>query len=210
MSKVSDDLSAVWSEGKSKSILQRFLNQDLHQDYPGFIEFAKWNKRQVKSMIRTAQYNWNGAEPWDTSVEAMMDTSGWLSKPMASHLAKVTGAGLDVGYTVADPRFADYNFDDVFTTAEWEARNTESQQRIVLDLDAMNVILEQLTDATAHFAHVSGFPTATGEATKRIWRVWENAVGSCSIKLYISGIEAGKKWKEDEILEGILKASESN
>jgi hypothetical protein len=173
--------------------------------FPGLKPYMDHQKQVViPTMIRSAKRHYNGAEPWENGMVAIEETTKHMDGDLRVLQMKHFCAGVEAG--AAD---RGVNFEKLVTSKEFEAKVLMRCIMLSGDMDLISEINNNLAGAVAAVARGINFMQTEGRETQHVWDIWNTALGSCVIAMYTVGVGLGRKWAEEEVLEGILQATSS-
>lgn len=216
MSELSETLEATIKrreESNEAFKLARLEQQGkMLEIYPGFDHFAKWARWKINVIIRKGKAYYGGADPWPDGTEAVMQTAAKLETNIYLMLIEAISAGATIGMNRAE--HPDQNWAGMFKYDQddslfWSQKVSERSAEIADDWDTMCVLRAQLTQCIGSYAGRAGVASWTGKDTLRVWDAWDHTLAATTTKLFLTGIEMGERWRDEEILEGIVKATES-
>jgi len=199
MSDLSEQLQEALTGEKSVEDVIRKHREEL----PAQEEYSRVSHDLAKTLIRSARYHFAGAAEWATGQDAVETTAEYLEADLLTYAVKALASGI----TVIKSEHTDY--DGIFDDMDVTIRSGLEAIRIATDYDSMRVVRDFLAQTTIAFAHMTGFRQAEGKETKHVWDVWYGVLGSCAMQMYQTGITLAQKWREQEVLEGIVRATQS-
>lgn len=213
MSRMSEDFTVFLEEtGKNAPtlLMQSLAKGSLDEVIPGFALVHQWSTEKVKLIIKAGRFSCNGSGPWADAHQALLVTSQAMWRDMGPFLVHATASGFCIGYYRTFPGNEDNDWDELMIDPVWSKKVGESANAITVDYDAIEAITKDFQNAVTHFSMAMGFPDAKGRATVHVWDLWSNALNTAAVKFFIAGERLGRKWAEEEILEGILTATDGS
>ena len=212
MSKMSNDLDEVYQQHRQHS--SNLLSQVMGGTHPdamitGVSGFKVWADSNIALIIKMGRARFDGGDHWETASQAMEATMEYLNDRMYEFLVQATSYGMCVGFNVQNPEFN-------FTAEQWnELYHDKEIWKSVLefrnhayeDPDTLDSIGHRIGECGSQFANF-GFVNMTGKETCHVWDLWREVLKATGFVLYRCGLEAGKKWYDEEVLKEIEKATE--
>lgn len=214
MSKLSETLESTIERreerGAAFELAQLEQKGKMLETYPGFDHFAKWARWKINVILRKGKAYYGGADPWPSGEEALMQTAAKLEVNIYLMLIESISAGATIG--MHRSLFPDNDWAGVFKNScedsvLWSKSVSEFSSEISDDWDTMCVLRSQLTESVGSFATRAGAAYWKGKDTLRVWDAWDHALAATTCKLFLTGMEMGERWRDEEILEGIIKAT---
>lgn len=211
MSKMSDYLVQADKDRQPGNLLKTAAEGKMPTKYPGMEGFKRMNHAEIAQLLRRGKFHYSGATPWSAGEQAIIDTAIYLHGPMCKFLVNCLATGFLIGNSKIMPQFENTDWDQQIDQKDDNLVSylTDTTEMIMLDEDTVRYLADRLADATHHFAGVMGYFQHTDKETLHIWDVWTASLGACAMSMFINGQEVGEKWQQEQILEGILSASQA-
>lgn len=177
----------------------------------GFKSARQYFDVEALKVIRRI-YRRSAGRRWETGRKAMDETEPDCVPALAAVLGHAFCAALLVGqglsHAVKKHAFMG-TIDEVFENESFKAETELMYMNTVLeDPDVAQVMRDYLRITASHVASAGGFLIANERNTIRVWDVWNLGSQSAVMGMYICGYEIGKRWSEQDVLQGILSATE--
>lgn len=203
MSKLSQDLEAAQGKHHAPNHVAMLLGEI---QAPGVDGYRGWAQHAIKLILRKAQAYHAGSDYWPDIEAAMLATSEYMSPYIYTFLVKTIGAGITIGYHKDS---AEFDWDKLFMKgADWGQIAEENMSTFSEDSDAMEWLQRRIVEASTNIYQTMGLAEAKDKQTFHVWDLWNAAAGSCGIGCFLIGQEVGAKWREEEVLAGILTVTE--
>lgn len=207
MSKLAEDLeSAFKADNDLTSVLERITGKTTNK-VPGYDAFSRHSHGAAVTLLRSARFHFAGAAPWKCGDDAIQATTIKLQAGVLSFQTKMLSCGILVGQT---PQWQDCkDYSETINDSDFKFRVDLQSLQIAMDHKALGQIAEQIAGSVAGAAEASGFRQSTDKETLHVWDIWYAALGNSSMSMYETGVHLGRKWYEEEVLNGIAQASQS-
>lgn len=215
MSKMSEDLFATMKyrddNGAAQEMYQMAKNGTAADNYPGFDMFSRWARWKINGIMRKGKALYGGADPWPNGAEAFLQTAEKLQVPVYLMLVEATSAGITIGMEKMNhpgSNFAGLFKNNQEDSLNWALKVKPLTVEISEDWDAMSIISKELADCLGAFGSRAGMANWVGKETQKVWDCWDRALSAISAKFFLTGMDMGAKWHDEEVLAGILKVTE--
>lgn len=205
MSKIATDLEQALSVDKD-SIESAMKEVEARRSVPGAEAYGKFSHAYLTSALKAGKLFFAGAPAWETGADAIEATMRHLHGKVLARLVELLGFGIHVGRKdMGDD--ADYNH--LFNKdKQFKLEAGFEGLRIAIDEEAKNTLAEFLGSQLAGAYKATGFDKCPPHETCHVWDVWYAALAGGSATIYKAGYNLGRKWREEEILNGIFEATE--
>jgi len=129
-----------------------------------------------------------------------------MQNKLCSKMLELLGYGIFVGRSNLDKG---ENFDKLFNDKAVETAASIEAMRLAMDRECRHHLMEFIGRQMAGAVRALGFENAQAHETSHVWDVWFAALAGGSATIYRAGYQLGCKWREEDILQGIVKATES-
>jgi hypothetical protein len=209
MSKISEDLQQAMQEASQGNPLEQVKRLIDNNAVLGRDEFKERSKKEITTILRGAKFRFAGGTPWGDGSKAILDTGTYMSRRIEDFVIRCTAEGMMIGFNRDDLKeVCAHKWDQVYQ--DYQDRIDIYAMNIRLDNDAMTLLVENIGNALNTFDNLIGFSEMTGKETLHVWDLWRQVLGACSLAMFVCGQRVGEKWREEEVLEGILSATERN
>ena len=206
MSKIGTDLGAVLEDTNVENIQEAMRHVKERADTPGADAFGNLSHRELTAVLRSARMYFAGSTPWSTGMEAVEATSNHMQNKLCAKMMEMLGYGIYVGRQNLD---RSENFEKLFTDRGVEIAANLEAMRVALDQEARSHLMEFMGKQVAGAVRAMGFHEVQPHQTHHVWDVWFAALAGGSATVYRAGYQLGSKWREEEVLNGILEATQS-
>jgi len=205
MSKQNDDFKAVVESRSIEEQIKHLISDKI----PGEIEFVGVLRSNIKTMLSRSRMHFAGSDPWPDGDEALRATADHMKANIYACLCNSLACGIVVGKNKEYQKKESEEYYELFGKDLVFRLSCAAQTAgITSDEEMMLSLRDALESSVQGVGQMMSFKEKTGIATLHIWDLWNAALGSSCLTLYTIGFELGVKWSEEEILNGILEASE--
>lgn len=198
MSKASEEYVEVHERVKSAPHALMEAISTGAGEYPHLKQYMTFaSLRLVPAVLRAGKYHFAGAPPWPDGHTALQETMEHLDRDLKMLQLRHFAAGVMAGQ-MDECDFSDSSF---------ESAVMEQVITFVEDPDLANQILSNIPQIMASAVRTTHFEQSTGKETAHVWDLWHSVLKSNIVDLYITGVKLGQRWRDEEILNGILQVT---
>lgn len=206
MSKLAMDLEEVLTVNNN-SLEAAMHEVEERQSIPGYEAYGKYSHGYLTKVLKAARQYFAGAPAWDTGSAAIEATMRHMHGKLCARMVELLGYGIHVG---RKDYGADTDFNKLFNEdKQFKLAASFEGLAVAIDEEAKNKVAEFLGAQLAGAYKATGFDKAPPHETCHVWDVWYAALAGGSASIYKAGYKLGKKWREEEILNGIMEATQS-
>lgn len=198
MSKASEEyVETLESVKESPDALMVTLSGE-RDEYPRLKEYMQHAAiRLIPAVLRPAKYYFAGSPPWSDGISAIKATMD----RMDSDVKLIQLRHFATGVMVGSMEECD------FSSAEFENQVLEKVLGVVEDHDLASEVTGNVPEIMAKASQRSNFLSCTGRETAHVWDLWNSVLKSNVVEMYTTGVKLGQRWREEEILNGILQVT---
>jgi len=206
MSKIADDIRQAMEDALNEHNSSGGFRPIDTSVVLGLSEFKAHTDREIKALIRSGKFRFGGKTNWSDGVDAVVDTSTYLSGRVTKFIIRCMAEGMMIGYNKGSLQgVPSSKWGEAFK--EFSKYTDVYALNIALDDDATDIVTDHFADCVKAFDTLLGISDMTGKETAHVWDLWAAALGSGSIAFFLAGQKIGEKWHDEEVLEGILKVT---
>lgn len=179
--------------------------QGENDDFPGcHVYIHRARNVIIPRMLRKARGHFAGCNPWPNGTEAMISTGQFMDADLRMFQVDNLCAGW---LAAAQPQGFDY--EKWFKSSHFTVMQMACSLQLATDEDFLDCLGQNVTNTAAAVVAHTEFREATGNQTYHVWDMWDSILSSCATAMFTMGSFLGRKWEEEEVLNGILQATSS-
>ena len=180
-------------------------------DLPGLENFQAHYLAETIKALRRVYRRHSGSPPYKDPMDALNRTNEDCTKALVPVCIRALADGVQIGQGKSAPvKKANFfrKIDEIFAVKGFREESETFCLTVAADYEATERIERYLNGAVGSLASASGYQAASGANLNKVWDLWAIAVTSATMGLYAAGHALGKEWAEEEVLNGILTATE--
>lgn len=190
---------------------------------PYFNEMLEFHSEQTMRNMRQAYRRMAGSAPYTSAADAEDRVRPIMLEKMLPVVAAAFADGVQLGQekSAAYRKYKMYGqLEEIFYADIFREESEMYAVNVLTDEDTCEALRRYMDKTTHQFMHGTGFLTIHGpeldepdhpdmiRVTNKIWDIWYLSMRSNLIGAYHVGYAMGQRQAEDDVLSGILAASE--
>lgn len=181
-------------------------------DLPALKEMQRFYTQETIKTLRKIYRKHAGTEKFESANDALERTRRDCVEGLLPICASAFADGVQIGQGTL-PVVKKFHFfkkiEQIFGHDGFREESELYRMTLMDDEDTVAFFKEYLYSGVNTIAMASGFTSATGANLARIWDLWGITLNSVAVGLYASGNELGNVWRENDVLNGIMSATEA-
>lgn len=177
---------------------------------PALMESQDYYRKHGAQLIRRVYLRHNGCSIPESYEDAYEKFHSDCLEAIGSVGLKALADGVQMGQgkssTVKRLRFFK-KLNNAFEADKFHDESRLLSLQFSDDFDTMHAVTSYVDDASKIISVSCGL-TQPGAPSEKIWDLWVLTASSIGMSMYLAGYELGKKWSEDDVLKGIVAATE--
>jgi len=213
MSDLSDEIESVFNTLASKDGVEVVDARNCGElGAPHIDSMVEYHSKTATRAIRKAYRKNAGGKPFESTYTAALASLEMMPQYLLPVIIGALADGVQMGQqkTFAFRKFKLFNqLNKAFSSDAFRSESDMIGLTVMADQDAKDRLEMFLKITFFNMGKLTGYANGTSqEEINKIWDVWFLTTKSLTVAAYESGYKLGGQWREKEILEGIISASQ--
>lgn len=177
---------------------------------PGFMAMKKYFEDRISIVTRRGYRHFAGATLTNDADALLKQTAQVMTAPMMATLFRAFSDGVLIGHLNNHLVRMAVHFDqaeNLWDDDDFLQASKDLSSGFADDDEVCTYFGEYLMGGVNHLSHVTGYAHTQTDPVK-VWDLWVMGGSACVCASYIAGTKLGTMWRERDVLDGIVIATE--